>query len=79
MMAVAVETAVGFHSGTPHELFTLSAGQTIATRPLRSYDVYPDGQHFIAAFPNSLRIDPALRLQLVLNWFEELQRRAPAK
>jgi serine/threonine-protein kinase len=79
MMAVAVDTAAGFHSGTPHELFTLPAGQKIVSSLLRTYDVYPDGQHFIASFGNPSRIDPVVRPQLVLNWFEELQRRAPAK
>jgi serine/threonine-protein kinase len=79
MIAVTVDTAAGFRAGAPHELFTLPADQSFSTQPVRSYDVYPDGQHFIAPLRNRVKSDPVVRLQIVLNWFAELQRRVPAK
>jgi hypothetical protein len=45
---------------------------------MRSYDVSPDGQRFLtiqaATGPEGRRA----QLVVVLNWFEELQRRVPA-
>ena len=79
MMAVTVTPAAGFRSEAPHELFSVPAEQAFSTLPLRSYDVYLDGQHFIAPLRNRVQSNPVLRLQLVLNWFTELQRRAPAR
>jgi serine/threonine protein kinase len=73
MMAVDI-TANPFKAGTPRTLF---GGVSLATYPLRSYDVYPDGQHFIVAKNDELPDQRVTRLNVVLNWFEELKRRAP--
>jgi len=48
----------------------------------RNYDLTPDGQRFlivVAPDPTSLGLPAAEQLQVVLNWFEELKRRVPAK
>jgi len=49
------------------------------TYPLPSYDVYPDGQHFIASFTENKTEPPITRLNVVLNWFDELKRRVPTR
>ena len=52
-----------------------SRDRTASTRSPVNYDVAPDGQHFLV--PRS-QVDSAPRqLELVLNWFEDLNRLAP--
>lgn len=76
MMAVDVDTNDPFHAGVPRTLFTFKEGLGIGSSPARSYDVYPDGRHFIAA-PSEFRPGPPVTgLHVVFNWFAELQRRA---
>jgi serine/threonine-protein kinase len=78
MMAVDIDANDPFHAGIPHKLFAFPEGQSVATLPVRSYDVYPDGQHFLAQ-PHEYDPGPAvIHLNVVANWFEELRRRAPA-
>jgi eukaryotic-like serine/threonine-protein kinase len=78
MMAVDIDDRGSFRAGAPHELFTLKDAWHMATIPVRSYDVYPDGRHFIASFAE-FQTDPQVaRLNVVLNWFNELKRRIPA-
>ncbi len=43
-----------------------------ATRP---YDITPDGQRFLMVFP--VTETPDERINIVLNWFEELKRLVP--
>ena len=75
MTVVPFETAGAFHAGTPRPLFKVN--RSVATTPTRSYDVYPDGQHFLMVTSDSDPGPPVTRLELVLNWFEELKRRVP--
>ncbi len=48
---------------------------------IRSYDITPDGQHFLMVFPadqaDSVTETAAERINIVLNWFEELKERVP--
>ena len=48
---------------------------------IRPYDITPDGQHFLMVFPadqaNSGTETAAERINIVLNWFEELKERVP--
>jgi len=70
LMAVAVDVRGGsFAAGTPVALFS---GPFDTTQD-PNYDVFPDGQHFVMveADPDSR----PTRLQVVLNWSEELKRR----
>jgi serine/threonine protein kinase/Tol biopolymer transport system component len=79
MMAVEIthgpaNSRPGFKHGPARQLFE---GDYVSTSPVRSYDVTPDSQHFIM-----LRYVPppdqrVTRLTVVLNWFDELRRRAP--
>jgi serine/threonine protein kinase/Tol biopolymer transport system component len=62
--------------GIPHTLIEVPR---ITSGPLRGYDITPDGTRFI--FPideESEPITPPVRqLQVIINWFEELERLAP--
>ena len=75
MMVVTVETEPTFRVGKPEELFegsyTVSA---INPGLLQYYDISPDGQRFLM-IEDEGNSGPA-RLHLVLNWAEELRRRA---
>jgi hypothetical protein len=46
---------------------------------VRSYDVYPDGRHFIASLLENPTEPQVTRLNVVLNWFDELKRRVPTR
>jgi serine/threonine protein kinase len=73
MMAVDITSGGAFKAGAPRTLFAGPSPSGLT----RSYDVYPDGQHFIMAKYDELPDQRVTRLNLVLNWFEELKRRAP--
>jgi Tol biopolymer transport system component len=78
MMAVDIDTNGPFHAGIPHKLFGFPEGQSVSTLPVRSYDVYPDGQRFLAEPSEFDPGPPVARLHVVANWFEDLRRRAPS-
>ena len=66
LLAVDTQTAPVFRAGLPQELFKLSTGTT--------WDVTPDGKRFLVELvPNG----NTLRLETVVNWFDELRRRVP--
>ena len=70
LMRVEIQTAPTFRAGLPETLFGLPIGTT--------WDVAPDGQHFlIEQIPGAE--DGGRRLEAVVNWFDELRLRAPAK
>ena len=72
---MAVDFAAGreFEVHVPHKLFE---GRWMFSTPLRSYDVTPDGYFLMERLedPPDQRVT---KLNVVLNWFEELKRRAP--
>jgi Tol biopolymer transport system component len=70
MMAVDVKTGPVFAAGTPRLLFE---GQ-FSSR----YDISPDGRRFLMIQPVEPP-QPATRIELVLNWFEELKRLPPRR
>jgi eukaryotic-like serine/threonine-protein kinase len=69
MMAVDVETSPTFRAGRPR---TLLEGRFVA----RGYDVAPDGSRFLMIKEDPAESGPA-RVNVVLNWFEEVKRRVP--
>jgi serine/threonine-protein kinase len=76
MMAVDVTTQPTFSPGKPKVLFE---GQYVAVQPGltgTAYDVSPDGQRFLMVKESEASIS-ATQINVVLNWFEELKRRAP--
>ena len=75
MMAVSVVFGESFSAENPRLLFE---GRFVPTRRGDAgYDVSPDGQHFLMV----KRVQESIPTQLnvILNWFEELKRRVPAK
>jgi serine/threonine-protein kinase len=68
-MSVAVQTQPEFRADAPKVMFE---GPYLNV-PGVSYDVTPDGQHFIMIEENQKQ-GPTTQLNVVLNWFEELKR-----
>ena len=75
MMAVDVTTQSGFSAGKPKMLFEGAYQLTPVTFP--NYDVSPDGQRFLMLKPSEQEQAPT-RIDVVLNWFEELKQKVPA-
>jgi len=69
MMVVSIKTEPNFAAGTPAVLFTGSYFSDIVGR---NYDVAPDGQRFLMVAAENTN-----RINVVLNWFEELKRLVP--
>jgi eukaryotic-like serine/threonine-protein kinase len=69
MMAVDVDTGATFRVGTPKMLFEKSG----------AYDVSPDGQRFLMVRPVSTSRTQTNEMDVVVNWFTELQQRVPVK
>jgi len=67
VMAVAIEGASN-RAGTPHALFE---------QPNLDWDVTPDGKRFLVRSLPKTEASRA-RLQVVVNWFDELSRKVPA-
>ena len=75
MMAVETTTQPTFSAGKPKLLFE---GPYVPTpRSLPDYDVSPDGQRFLM-LKTTEQTPQSAQINVVLNWFEELKRRAPA-
>ena len=74
MMAVDIVTQPAFSAGRPKLLFEglylPSAGN------LAAYDVSQDGQRFLMV-EESQQEQPPTQINVVLNWFEELERLVP--
>jgi len=66
LLAVDTQTTPVFRAGLPQELFKMFSGTT--------WDVAPDGKHFLVELFAS---GSTLRLETVVNWFDELRRRVP--
>ncbi len=69
MMAVAISTTPVFSAGQPQILFEGKPLQPVDSGV--TYDVAPDGQHFISTRPN--KKDNFQQITVVLNWFSELK------
>ena len=76
MMAVDVATKPVFAAGKPRVLFEGRYAPTVFTAP--NYDVSPDGRRFLMLKPSESAEAAPTRINVVLNWFEELKQRVPA-
>jgi len=77
MMAVTIKTKPAFSAANPTEVFDdYYAGSNFASP---NYDVTPDGQRFLMVTPSGKEPDVPQQVSVVLNWFEELERRVPGK
>ena len=71
-MVVGVQTSPGFRAGTPKLLF-----ETSGSHDLVAYDVSPDGNRFLVLKPEGAEAGQSDQVNIVVNWFRELRRRAP--
>jgi hypothetical protein len=74
MMAVEVRPQSSFTAGTPYRLFT---GHFTPGGDRANYDAMPDGQHFVIVKPTGVVLPP--RVNITLNWIEELKQRVPTR
>jgi Tol biopolymer transport system component len=77
-MSASTRPSVSF--GSPVRLLR-SGFVTAAPGGVRTFDVLPDGQHFIGVVPVGETESSAgpPQIHVVLNWFEDVRQRAPAK
>jgi serine/threonine-protein kinase len=77
MMAVTVRHGAKLSLGPPTTLFRYPF---LPQSPMRGYDLHPDGRRFLVAIEGEHTPPPPItRLQLVHNWFTELERLAPTR
>jgi len=80
VMAVAVETKPAFTLGTPKELFR---GYFVnGYGEGHPWDIHPDGKRFLMIKPSAATGDESAaeisrKINIVLNWDEELKQRVP--
>jgi len=75
MMAASLRHEPAFSMGPPEALFRLPSQGT--GFPMRTYALHPDGRFLLGHVEKLEPIPPITRLNLVHNWFEELNRLAP--
>jgi hypothetical protein len=75
-MAVPITAGPSFQAGAPRLLFEKPYERS--PNPIPYYDVSPDGQRFLMVREGGDEPPPS-QINVVLNWFEELKRRVPAK
>ena len=73
-MVAAVETEPEFRTGEPRALF--EARYERALLGFTNYDVAPDGSFVMV---RGDRQPPPRRINIVLNWFEELKQKVPVE
>ena len=83
MMAVAVETEPIFNWETPEELFQRTLVTTYSMGlGFIAWDILPDNKRFLMLRPSTTTDEEATgenprKINIVLNWFEELKQRVP--
>ena len=77
LTAVPVQSGPTFVSGTPQPLFT-PEDRYILDNVGRSYDAARDGERFLMLKRGKIaNAATSQRINVVLNWFEELEERVP--
>jgi Tol biopolymer transport system component len=76
ILSVRVAMAPAFTFGVPRELFT---GPYAVNQPARAYDVSPDAQHFLLLQSREPAPERITQMNVVQNWFEELERLVPRR
>jgi len=84
VMGVSVETEPAFKAGKPEILFRGAYVQMSARDDEQPWDIHPDGKRFLMLKPPSSAAGASMaegprRINIVLNWFEELKQRVPIK
>jgi len=75
MIAVPVQTTPSFIAGQPQELFDATP-YVVTPLTLKTHDITSDGQRFVMIKP---AIDEELKVVLMQNFFDELERLAPTE
>ena len=75
MLVVSVNTQSTFSVGRPRLLFT---GPYARAAGRINYDVSPDGESFVM-LDSGEESGAATKINVLLNWYEELKRRVPAR
>ena len=80
LMVVSVKTEPSFSLGTPKILFR-SANLGLTSSSGTPYDIYPDGKRFLMIKPPGAPplTEGPRKINIVLNWFEELKQRVPVR
>jgi hypothetical protein len=79
-MAVDIQTQPTFNAGKPHLLFEAPKVAAFTLGPVGfDYAVSPDGQRFLMVKSKEQQQTAATQINVVLNWFRELQERVPVK
>jgi serine/threonine-protein kinase len=87
VMRVSIETEPTFKAGKPETLFRgtyIRLPTANATYDAQPWDIHPDGKRFLMLKPSpSTSAAPTAeaprRINIVVNWFEELKQRVPSK
>ncbi len=75
-MAVPIQTSPSFVPGRVRELFPVAGFQT--SNNAAAYDIEVSGERFIMVSRRQTPDGaPSQRINIVLNWFEELKERVP--
>ena len=78
VFSATISSLSPFRVDPPRRVVELNSNEYDSTSPIRSWNVSPDGQRFLASrFERTGQ--PITTLQLVLNWGEELRRLVPAR
>jgi Tol biopolymer transport system component len=75
LATVRVDTRSTIEFGAPSVVQFPGAGDVL----VRSWDLTPDGQHIVRVIETDLEGTLAPPIHVVLNWFDELQARVPAR
>jgi len=75
MIAVDIATQPNFSAGKPRMLF--EGPYLPASIPMANYDVSPDGQRFLMLKPVEQEGAAPTQINVVLNWFAELNQKVP--
>jgi hypothetical protein len=74
-MVVDIATAPAVSVGKPRQLFEKPYSRSVGFWP--NYDVTADGQRLLMV--QSRTLEASTRINIVLNWFDELKQRVAAK
>ena len=78
VMAATISSTSPFRVNPPRQLVELNTGEYDSTSPVRSWNVSPDGQRFLASRFERMG-QPITTLHVVLNFDQELRRLVPSK
>jgi serine/threonine-protein kinase len=80
VLSVSAEPGPIFKYGKPHVLFRGAyLSESVGAGVLPNWDIHPDGKRFLMMKEIPTAAEGPQRINIVLNWFEELKQRVPTK